>query len=293
VYNREVSEITYGDDLVNEKAWLTCKDDPQHMLRFRLGELTMSMPKNWIATWAPPSDRQLRLFAQACAYSHPGTLFYPNMGGWANWADDGKRLMAHGNQKFASSVDAARWWVGTGIHLQVPPLPLDAEQKEKTCHWIRECFGNPFCPPSQWWDDTTFDEPRYPKDKVVDYSLPSSFLWYHTYLLTYNVLGQLDFVYLSRENNLLERQELLYLADLLEEAGCEYVYSQEACPACLGLSYFDKFDTCPHCQGKKHLDYGVLGHLRSPGPHPYGCWAVEWLLQGKKTLEESHGRRVS
>jgi hypothetical protein len=35
---------------------------------------------------------------------------------------------------------------------------------------------------------------------------------------------------------------------------------------------------CEDCQGQGYLSHPLLAHLRSPGPHVRGCWAIDLLL---------------
>lgn len=85
---------------------------------------------------------------------------------------------------------------------------------------------------------------------------------------------------------------LLAVADALEEAGCGD--TEEKCHRCKGKDYFAEGDrmsdmfpsVCPTCGREPHQKGGgmvripnpVLTHLRSPGPHARGCWAVDLLL---------------
>lgn len=76
----------------------------------------------------------------------------------------------------------------------------------------------------------------------------------------------------------LDPARLAIIGDALEEAGCDK-QSVEDCSQCGGhgwigrLHHDGKSETypCPVCQG------GMLAHLRSPGPHVRGCWAVDKL----------------
>ena len=91
------------------------------------------------------------------------------------------------------------------------------------------------------------------------------------------------------------------LADALEEAGCR----DEPCPKCMpnfdtkngyGLGWVQEHDSsgyfnigCENCGGKGLIDHGgtigtgrifhpLLAHLRGPGPHARGCWALDLIL---------------
>jgi hypothetical protein len=74
------------------------------------------------------------------------------------------------------------------------------------------------------------------------------------------------------------------LADALEEAGCP---AEEACARCGGrgdvaLGFPGEvvgWQTCPGpCRGKGRLRNPLLAHLRGPGPHARGCWALDLVL---------------
>lgn len=86
----------------------------------------------------------------------------------------------------------------------------------------------------------------------------------------------------------LELDRLCVLADALEEAGCV----GEQCGECYGSGTyyrlpptFDmrrllpvKKEFCRECGGTGSLPHPLLAHLRSPGPHVRGCWAVDRVL---------------
>ncbi len=75
------------------------------------------------------------------------------------------------------------------------------------------------------------------------------------------------------------------LADALEEAGCP---AEVECPQCEGdgdarldlgeggvaVAGID----CRHCGGSGRIPNPLLAHLRGPGPHARGCWALDLLL---------------
>jgi hypothetical protein len=69
------------------------------------------------------------------------------------------------------------------------------------------------------------------------------------------------------------------LADAMEDAGCpEY----ETCPECQDESEYRVY--CTYCEGSGRCGFirnRLLAHLRGPGTHARGCWAVD-LLIGKE-----------
>lgn len=71
-------------------------------------------------------------------------------------------------------------------------------------------------------------------------------------------------------------------ADALTDAGCP---ADVRCPACEGAGrmvngVFDP-SNCLVCERRGRLPHPLLEHLRSPGPHVRGCWAVDLIL-GKR-----------
>ena len=90
------------------------------------------------------------------------------------------------------------------------------------------------------------------------------------------------------EGAVLDPLTLAVLADALEEAG-----ASEPCPHCKGEGYcqtgahrFDAFGRkgapqrirCVACEGTGRLPSSLVAHLRSPGPHVRGCWALDLIL---------------
>lgn len=78
------------------------------------------------------------------------------------------------------------------------------------------------------------------------------------------------------DDGALEADRLAVLADALEEAGCpEY----EKCHDCQDESPYRIYcDTCKDSGRCGKLPHPLLAHLRSPGPHVRGCWAIDLLL---------------
>lgn len=91
----------------------------------------------------------------------------------------------------------------------------------------------------------------------------------------------------ARENRLgdgtLDPVRLRVLANALLDAGYP---EEEKCPACGGAKgewvldqgWRDKWAHCLPCRGCGRIPSRLLGHLRSPGPHLYGCWALDLVL---------------
>lgn len=83
------------------------------------------------------------------------------------------------------------------------------------------------------------------------------------------------------EGGRLDNARLAVLADALEDAECpsEDFYPCEDCRG-TGDETSDGQGRCSTCRGKgKRLQpHPLLDHLRSPGPHVRGCWALDLLL---------------
>jgi hypothetical protein len=91
-------------------------------------------------------------------------------------------------------------------------------------------------------------------------------------------------------DGLLDPVRLSILADALEEAGCPM---EVECRKCRGKGHFNKGDgesnTCEEeqrefrtgsvpCNGTGRIVHPLLAHLRGPGPHARGCWALDLIL---------------
>lgn len=121
---------------------------------------------------------------------------------------------------------------------------------------LREVVGNPFRP----------------------VKLPASWL-------TPDVLALAQAAYDDRDevSGHLDPVRLLILADSLEEAGCP---AEIVCEFCNGRGSFQtsgSYAECPRCLGATGIGTGrvphpLLAHLRSPGPHVRGCWAIDLIL---------------
>lgn len=107
--------------------------------------------------------------------------------------------------------------------------------------------------------------------------------------LTPTVVSLAHAAYDEREekSGYLTAVRLAVLADSLEEAGCV----GESCSKCggdgwrfdippvLAVDYpLNRKKQCEDCQGQGYLSHPLLAHLRSPGPHVRGCWAIDLLL---------------
>jgi hypothetical protein len=221
---------------MTEAEWLACDDLP------RLIKCQRHQGK----------DRQLRLFACACA-----RRAWDRLDGtareaielaerFADGAASGEELEVAYGTALEAWADAGHAWmavVGTGLAVlnqsasraalyvsdHAPEVNWRAgtvsRKKGKTAErqaqlaLFRDVIGNPFCPP-----------PFHPACR--DATAAS---------LALGAYEEPD-----RSSGILESARLAVLADALEEAGC--------------------------------ANDALLSHLRSPGPHVRGCWALDLIL---------------
>ena len=90
----------------------------------------------------------------------------------------------------------------------------------------------------------------------------------------------------GRTGLVLDPDNLAVLADALEEAGCpaevECSCQKGDHPGHVWTGIMPAlWKTCPVCDGTGRVPNPLLQHLRSPGPHVRGCWAID-LLTGKE-----------
>jgi hypothetical protein len=123
--------------------------------------------------------------------------------------------------------------------------------------------------------------------------------------LTADVLALAEAAYLERAvDGFLDAARLGVLADALDEAGCP---ARRTCADCGGGGEACSFvggrrvpdaawrvgspaavepagtagdGKCHGCGGEGRVPFPVLEHLRSPGPHARGCWAVDLVRRG-------------
>lgn len=85
------------------------------------------------------------------------------------------------------------------------------------------------------------------------------------------------------EDGTLDGFRLTLVADALEEAGCPV---EMPCPVCGAIEettdrlspWFGVRCPCGKSGGGGSVSHPLLAHLRSPGPHWRGCWALDLLL---------------
>lgn len=242
---------------MTEAEW-QASDDPgamlEHLARWPTGD-----PSGGRAAHPRlPSDRKLRLWVEAVRHRiEPKAT-------WANKLDSPAEI-------HRAAYDSSR--SGT-VGRDVFPLGDRA-------HLLRDIVGNPHRP------------------ATLVGEVPNGYLgnavWVRRDWLTPTVVSLAHAAYDSRDEATghLDPVRLAVLADALEEAGC----AGEECPRCRGTGEL----SCPKCSGEGCSPYGVgangrctagdpcpgwlphplLAHLRSPGPHVRGCWAID-LLTGRE-----------
>jgi hypothetical protein len=83
----------------------------------------------------------------------------------------------------------------------------------------------------------------------------------------------------GRAAGLLDPLRLAILADALEEAGCSVGRVLEHRDGATHYWYNETFGKAwPHLTPGRAAEHPLLAHLRSPGPHARGCWAVDLVL---------------
>jgi hypothetical protein len=258
---------------VDERKWEAC-EDPARMLEWLT---TRSGPSGYYVRHnggRPLSDRKLRLFACACARE----VYSPLLPGVTRVLGVAERVADQQPQGWYKalldarhSIDATDGWVWcatcgdiavglreTMYHYRDRPTPATQAAL------LREIVGNPFRPvPSLWGDFAISGERgRHPlKD------------W-----LTPRALSIAEHARATRD-----WPALWVMADALEEAGCP---TEEKCSKCQGdgwrmlgnSPYSAETVNCGTCHGTSRIPSPLLAHLRSPGPHARGCWALDLLL---------------
>lgn len=289
---------------MTEQEWLA-SDDPAAMLRVVLhGEVT------WKAGTPKPvvskaSDRKLRLFACACCRQVWHLLTDERsrraVGVAEQWADlppeRQARTHRHRTHVFGRADRAYCELVDGGVE-QYHPARLAALAARDTLQatgagccgeplsgrmerlglrpaaqaaLLRDIVGNPFrpaaCDPA-WRTADVLALARAAYDlravRVVAGDAGPS-----------GLTGRPIEVSLEVEDGTLDHDRLAVLSDALEEAGCPSKW----CRLCKGEKIIMVGEyrplKCPCVEAGPHP---LLAHLRSPGPHVRGCWALDLTL---------------
>jgi hypothetical protein len=260
---------------VTEAEWMA-SDEPGAMLRWVTGEPGV-IPAG---VQYPPSDRKLKLWVEACR-GHAERAAPELTWRWGNLDIPltlGDCLTTWAGESFAPLVPR-----GLRAHLLRDivgsprrPVKLPTGAVCETCHGSGELgtlAGKQTC-------YTCGTAPA----KRGSGLLPSPWL-------TPTVVSLAHAAYDSRDEATghLDPVRLAVLADALEEAGCPQEV-EGACPACLGSgsvpkpkgsAYQSTALPCPACGGSGVGAHPALAHLRSPGPHVRGWWAID-LITGRE-----------
>lgn len=151
-----------------------------------------------------------------------------------------------------------------------PALSLQPTYAALLC----EIFGNPWrriiLPPAEYLRHDGLEMRSTPILSRHRYELP-------------HILALATAAYQERtDDGSLDPVRLAILSDALEEAGC----NGERCDECKGDGriWVDIPPVVPHWNGCHDCDcagvvsHPLVAHLRSPGPHVRGCWALDLLL---------------
>lgn len=290
---------------MTETDWLA-SDDAGAMLRWVRGEAGV-IPAS---VQYPISDRKLRLFAAAIYRSAQGKHYsrrdaFTSAEMTERWADEGVeppelglpfREMASGKWRLISAsrhAESALSWCRDWM------LP-----KATQAALLRDIVGNPFRPvmlpagppcrkcrgkgkrPSG--AGGAVDRPSHRPCEVCEGTGHGPCPW-----LTPDVLALAQAAYDQRDevSGHLDPVRLAILADSLEEVGCPPEV-ETACNGCGGAGVvYDEVGTdypCVRCgrggltrpgTGRAIVPHPLLAHLRSPGPHVRGCWAIDLVLE--------------
>lgn len=262
------------------------------------------------------SDRKLRLFACAtlAGDSRPD---YPPLAtaegfaegrvGVAELREVWRRHCLASEAAPAYPEAAAEWARSVVSHLTA----LHRMTPSRAANLLRDIVGSPHRPvameyrydPCPYCGAKGWHGPKADDDDTVwcrECHKPRSLGRFYCPWLTPTVVGLAHAAYDSRDEQTghLDPVRLAVLADALEEAGC----AGEECPRCRGTGELScpkcsgegcspygvgangrctAGDPCPGCGGTGWLPHPLLSHLRGPGPHVRGCWAID-LLTGRE-----------
>ena len=263
---------------MTESEWAD-SEDPARMLAY-------------YQEWRGVSDRKLRLFACACCRQVWGRLtaaqkanvVFAEKEPWhqsalgsvhPEYLSQDSLTTYTGSVGDGRSINNAVLWLGAQdaaeVAMQSPAWLQRVMLFQTQASLLRDIVGSPFRQDKdQYW-------PRHKRAKYC----------------TTDVLNGATAAYEDRAaDGTLKAEHLLPLSDALEDAGCP-VSITVRCGGCGGLGYvLDEASSeypCLACgqgtlqrprrgTGQLPMPHPLVAHLRSPGPHWRGCWAVDLIL---------------
>lgn len=265
---------------MSEGEWLNSRN-PQAMIDWAAGRAGF-VPSG---VKHPPSDRKLRLAAVAIA-RHGGCGSWANVGyfirGAESMADGGRHGLSDWDVKDGQGY-VASWLVrepaSSALAYVLDHYEPDVEDRTsggEQAHIIRDIVGNPYKPMPLL--RTVVRSAADMTSAALESGASEEVTWVSPWL-TADVLNIASSAYGERNaDGTLNRQAILELSDALIDAGCPATLP---CRLCKGEkivifpgAYYRPMK-CPCAEIEPHP---LLAHLRSPGPHYRGCWAVDLIL---------------
>ncbi len=266
---------------MTEAEWLT-SDDPAAMLMWLTrGAWASASPHEW-ERHPSASDRKLRLWVGACR------LRWPAIAARTDLSDATRLVQAVEHWRTVKSAAPASEIAALLRDLVGNPFrPVTLPRSE--CHECRNTrtiqVGQADCPycPCPWLTPTVLSlaqaafEQRGRKCRhCEDGKIRIGFGGRHGYgpptdCPVCKGTGTID-------DGTLDNARLAVLSDALEEAGCGVGRVHEYNDGGTAYWWNDAFPDEPHLTPGRAAIHPLLAHLRSPGPHFRGCWAIDLLL---------------
>ncbi len=211
--------------------------------------------KEWLA-----SDDPAKMLACLMTYNRPPwsqTLIDCKLRTWIETCREvfskreGVHTLWHDLNKFPSELSACL------VTWSDPEFRTRLLSMSERASILRDIVGNPFCLVEWQWDRQ---------------KLHSSGHHWTAICLAQAAYDHRDDV------GYLDPFRLSLVADALEETGC---LQDIDCNQCSGAgAYRSSLGPCVRCGYEGRLPNPILDHLRSPGPHGRGCWALD-LARGE------------
>ncbi len=241
---------------MTESEWLASDDTGRMVELARSNVWSGPVPSGWRGV----SYRKLRLWVEACRQvcEKSTTLAF-------HWHD----LDLPGG--LAKTLP---WW--SGSEATGEPSYLGHLSAADRCHLLRDIVGNPFRPVKP----AECNCGSCARKGGQHHNGPCA----RRRLLTPNVVGLANLAYDQRDKATghIDPVTLAALADELEEAGCgvgRVHFCEDGATAFWWNDLFGK--SRPHLTPDRAAAHPLLAHLRSPGPHVRGCWAID-LITGRE-----------